>query len=177
MSWRRLKRHSAEADSTAMRRIRRIERVGCLASLALVTIAVFTGGCVAPRLAPADLSEPGWQVQEVPAVWCPKRGAPELAGELLLASHPDGRRLVQFSKQSLPLVTAQVDGRSWCISSSVRSGRWGGSLPSTDRVPWFQFTELPPAAVKSARWQLTFPADGTWRVTRPGKGEFVEGVR
>lgn len=142
----------------------------------VAVVACLTTGCVAPRLAPADLTEPGWRVQEVPAVWCPKRGAPELTGELLLASHPDGRRLVQFSKQSLPLVTAQMDARSWCISSSVRSGRWGGALPPTDRVPWFLFTELPPARVASPRWNLSVAPDGTWRLVSLAKGEFVEGV-
>jgi hypothetical protein len=48
-------------------------------------------GCAAPPLAPIDLAEPGWTVRVSAAVWHPPGNAPELAGELLVASHPDGR--------------------------------------------------------------------------------------
>lgn len=133
-------------------------------------------GCIAPRMAPVNVSEPGWQTTETAVVWRPKAGAPELAGELLLATHPDGRRLVQFSKQALPLVTAQMDARGWRISSSLRSGAWGGRGTPTDRVPWFQIGQLPPVAGGSSRWQLEHRPGPVWHLENPRTGEFVEGV-
>jgi len=134
-------------------------------------------GCVTPRLAPVDFAAPGWRVQEAQAVWCPRSEAPELIGELLLATHPDGRRLVQFSKQNLPLVTAQEDSEGWVLSSSLRKGRFGGKGRPTQRVPWFQIATLPPGAPGAdSDWRLTKSATG-WRLAHPSTGEYVEGAR
>ena len=140
-------------------------------------LAVLATGCIVPRLAPVDLAAPGWRVQETQAVWCPRAGAPELLGELLVATHPDGRRLVQFSKQNLPLVTAQANSGGWALSSSLRKGRFGGKGRPTTRVPWYQLTELPPAAPEEkSGWRLTESAIG-WRLAHSGTGEYLEGAR
>lgn len=139
--------------------------------------AAFLTGCSGPRLAPVDLSAPGWRVQEVAAVWRARRAAPELAGELLLATHPNGERLVQFSKQALPLVTAQVGTNGWGLTSSLRAGRFGGRNQPTERVPWFQLTNLPPAELPAtSRWRLDFTAEGLWRLTDSRTGETLEGM-
>ena len=149
-------------------------RCGCGA---LVMLMSALAGCAGPELPPVNLAAPGWQVRETQAVWRPKREAPELIGELLVATHPDGSRLVQFSKQSLPLVTAQVATNGWNISSPLRSGRFGGTHAPTDRVPWFQLMELPPTnAPKSPRWQLHTETNGTWRLANGHTGESLEGV-
>ncbi len=139
--------------------------------------AALLAGCSGPRLAPVDLSAPGWRVQEVAAVWRPRREAPELAGELLLAAHPSGERLVQFSKQALPLVTAQVATNGWGLSSSLRAGRFGGRARPTERVPWFQLTNLPPAVPPATSWwRLDTTAEGHWRLTHERTGETLEGM-
>ncbi len=151
-------------------------RDGVRWSLPLVVGALLSG-CAAPRLAPADLSAPGWRVQEVPAVWRPRRDAPELIGELLVATHPGGDRLVQFSKQALPVVTAQVAEGGWVLSSPLRRGRFGGRRNPTDRVPWFRLSGLPPGAeAGSGRWRLTPLPDGAWRLSNDRTGESLEGV-
>ncbi len=131
-------------------------------------------GCVAPQLAPADLARSGWRIQETAAVWRPQRAAPELIGELLVAAHPDGSRFVQFSKQTLPLVTAQSATNGWRLSSSLRRSVYGGGPPPTDRVPWFQLDRLPPVSPSSERWQLTTNADASWQLLNPRTGETLE---
>jgi hypothetical protein len=84
-----------------------------------------------------NLASPGWTVQETQAVWQPKREAPELIGELLVATHPDGSRLVQFSKQSLPLRhRAGRDQRLEPCPRRCGRGHVGTHRP-TYRVPWF----------------------------------------
>jgi hypothetical protein len=139
--------------------------------------AALLTGCSGPRLAPVDLSAPGWRLQEVAAVWRPRREAPELAGELMLATHPSGERLVQFSKQALPLVTAQVGTNGWGLTSSLRPGRFGGRNQPTERVPWFQLTNLPPVEPPAtSRWRLDFTAEGLWRLTDARTGETLEGM-
>jgi hypothetical protein len=156
---------------------RRIPRKENWRAFFVVLGAALLTGCSGPRLAPVDLSAPGWRVQEVAAVWRPRREAPELSGELLLATHPSGERLVQFSKQALPLVTAQVATNGWTLSSSLRAGRFGGRARPTERVPWFQFSQLPPAAPRPAsRWRLDTTAEGHWRLTEARTGETLEGI-
>src|SRR5262245_41804452 len=59
-------------------------------------------------LPPVDLSEAGWTVRQGQALWQPRTGAPEIAGEILLATHPDGRQFVQFTKNPFPLVSVQT---------------------------------------------------------------------
>ena len=131
-------------------------------------------GCAAPRLPPADFAQPGWRVQETQAVWRPRRDAPELVGELLVAVRDDGSRVVQFSKQSLPLVTARSATNGWRLTSPLRSGAYAGSPPPTDRVPWFQLDALPPHATTSPRWDLTRTAEGGWTLSNPRTGEMLE---
>ncbi len=131
-------------------------------------------GCAGPAQEPVNLSEPGWRVRQEAVVWRPRGTAPELMGELLVAVNPDGRRLIQLSKQTLPVVTAQESSAGWTLSSSLRSGRFGGHGAPTDRTPWFQFTSLPPSAPVSARWHLESDTNG-WKLTNPATGESVEG--
>src|SRR5688572_11265650 len=78
--------------------------------------ALGCGAChtVSP-FAAANLSEPGWTVREGQAVWRPKTGAPEIAGELLLASHRNGETWLQFTKTPLPLVVARITTNRWQI--------------------------------------------------------------
>lgn len=132
-------------------------------------------GCAAPRIAPVDLSEPGWTVRESAAVWHPPGGRPELAGELLVASHRDGRLLVQFSKQSLPVVTATATPEGWSIGTPLRRTPLGGRGRPTDRVPWFQFRSVPPGPPASPRWRLAEAPPGMWRLEAARGGESVEG--
>ncbi|HTH47681.1 MAG TPA: hypothetical protein VMB21_09245 [Candidatus Limnocylindria bacterium] len=145
--------------------------------LGLLGLLGLLAGCAGPELPPVNLAAPGWHVSEAPAVWRPKRAAPELIGELLVATNPDGSRLVQFSKQSLPLITAQVATNGWNISSPLRSGRFGGTHTPTTRVPWFQITELPPTHDPvSPPWQLHTETNGAWKLTNGRTGESLEGV-
>ena len=144
---------------------------GCV----IVGLLLIVCGCAGPRLAPVDLQEPGWVVRESQVVWRPRRDAPELVGELMVATHPDGRRFVQHSKQALPLITAQESSRGWNLSSTLRRGRFGGGPPATDRVPWFQFSSIPPSLPVSSRWQLETGTNGMWRLSQPATGEVVEG--
>ncbi len=139
-------------------------------------VAGLAAGCAAPRLAPVDLAEPGWTIRESAAVWHPPGNAPELAGELLVASHPDGRRFVQFSKQSFPVVVATVAPAGWSIGSPLRKGPpFGGRGRPTDRVPWFQFRSLPPGTPDSPRWQSVGTPGQPWRLQATRGNEFVEG--
>src|SRR6476620_10614627 len=80
-----------------------------------------------PPLPPADLSAPGWRMQQGQALWKPTKSRPELAGELLLATNANGDFFVQLSKTPFTLATAQRIGDQWQIEFGSddyrRSGR------------------------------------------------------
>src|SRR5436190_15911348 len=79
-----------------------------------------------PSLAPVDLKEPGWKVREGQAVWRMKRRAPEIAGEILLAVHRDGRSFVQFTKTPFPLMIAQSSPDRWQVQMPTENKSYSG---------------------------------------------------
>src|ERR1043166_4713848 len=88
----------------------------CKNVLPFLALLVACGACrtVLP-LPPANLSQPGWTVRQGQAIWRSARKAPEIAGELLLATRTDGEAFVQFTKTPFPLVIAQTSGSDWEI--------------------------------------------------------------
>jgi hypothetical protein len=153
-----------------------VKRFPVFVGAPLIGALLLGAGCAAPRLAPVDVSEPGWSLSETPAVWRPRRDAPELVGELIVAVHRDGRRLVQFHKQTVPVVTAQTAPEGWRLSSPLRPGAHGGTGRPTTRVPWFQIHRLPPDPQVKNPWRLSAESHGAWRLSNPRTGEFVEGL-
>lgn len=137
-------------------------------------LALFLAGCVSRPMPPWDLGRSGWSVREVPAVWRPKSGAPDLSGELLLAIHADGSRLVQFSKQGVPLVAARADRGGWDVGSPMRPKGYSGKGRPPSRVLWFQVDSFPPTRPASARWSLHVESDGVWTLENGASGERLE---
>src|SRR5258706_8431052 len=92
-----------------------------------VLVLVFVAGCrIGPRLAPVNLQEPGWTVRTGQAVWTRARGKPDVAGEILVATRPDGRAFVQFSKSPFPLIIAQSTPQGWQAEIPMDNKRYAG---------------------------------------------------
>lgn len=146
-----------------------------LGPLSLLLLLLAAGGCAtATALPPVDLSRPGWNVREIPALWRPQRGAPELAGELLVAVN-GGDRVIQFSKQGLPVVTAVVMSNRWQVTSALRAGTFGGRLPAPTRLPWFAVDGSPPRGLIPAPWTLhESGTDAGWTLVNPRTGESID---
>src|SRR5881409_151771 len=60
----------------------------------LATVATLAACRAGPPLPPVSLSGPGWTLQQGQAIWRSKSGAPEIAGEWMVATHHDGRAVV-----------------------------------------------------------------------------------
>lgn len=122
----------------------------------------------------ADLSDAAWTVRQGQAVWKQKRGAPEIAGEILVATQTNGRSFVQFTKTPFPLVIAQTATNSWQLEIPAQNRRFAfhGAPPS--RVIWFQLPRALAGATlpKKFAWQ-TSPAG--WRLENSATGEALEG--
>lgn len=145
-----------------------------LAALALVLLV--NGGCntMAP-MAPVDVSAPGWRVREGQAVWRKNRDAPELAGELLVATSDTGRTLVQFAKNPFPLIVAQQTPRSWEIQLPTQNRRYSGPGKPPARIIWLYLPGLIEGASPPKNWTWQGLGDHRWRLENTKTGQMLEG--
>jgi len=144
---------------------------GC-AALVLATVA--TACRTVSPLPPANLAEPGWRVQQGQVVWTPRRGSPDVAGELVVAIHPDGRSLVQFIKTPFPIVVAQTTAARWQIEFVPQSRTIAGSGKPSPRFGWLLLAAVLNGEPAPAPWSLQ-PTNGNWRLENPRTGERLEG--
>jgi hypothetical protein len=165
---------------------------------ALLAMLMLSGGCRAAGKSLFTASGPGWHVQEGQALWRPGQGYPEVAGEVILASHEDGRCLVQFAKTPMTLVSAQTTPTRWLIEFPPGNIGFSGSRPPAE--PTWSHLHSPKDAVSSDKpmgpptrflWlhlcaalsgkpllrPLSFERkpDGGWRIQNVTTGENLEG--
>jgi hypothetical protein len=141
-------------------------------ALAILLIACRTP----PKLPAIDLSQAGWQVRQGQAVWKPNKNAPELSGELVWASHPDGRFLLQFLKTPITLVEAEGSKDGWQISFPPQGRTLGGSRghSPSQRLGWLYLAKALQAEALTGPWTFTSAADG-WKLANAHTGEVIEG--
>ena len=124
---------------------------------------------------PVNVREPGWNVQQGQAVWRSRRNAPEIAGELVVAMHPDGRLLVQFTKTPLPFVVAQATIDSWQVQFVPQNKVYSGRGHPPARLIWLHLPQClrggePPGDLS---WRQL--ANQGWRLENRSTGESLEG--
>lgn len=127
-----------------------------------------------PTLPPVDLTQPGWSVKQGQAVWKFKKDAPEIAGEILLATKGAGQTYVQFTKGPFPMATGQTTSRGWQLERGDSKARYSGPGRPPTRIIILQLAGLlagqPPPPGWS--WQQT---EKNWRLENKKTGEFLEG--
>ena len=146
----------------------------CLLAATLLFLPL--AGCsFGPRLPPANLAEPGWRVRQGQAVWRRDRSATELAGEILLATHADGRTVAQFTKNPLPFLSAQTTTNRWQIEFIPQQRVYRGSGPPPARLIWLHLARsLSGIAPPGPLHFETLPAGG-WRLENEHSGETLTG--
>lgn len=154
------------------RNANRCLRVALLAPLLLV--AGLLGCRTAPPFPKADLAQPGWTVHQGQAIWRAKRSAPEIAGEILLATNADGRTFVQFSKTPFPFVIAQTTTNAWQIESPTQGRRYSGYGNPPARVIWFQLPRACSDSTLANNWAWHESVSG-WHLEQRNTGERLEG--
>jgi hypothetical protein len=145
--------------------------------IAVLVLACGVLGCHTVKpLAPADLGAPGWYVRQGQAVWRPSRSRPEIAGELLVASRPNGDSLVQFTKTPFPIVLARTSGEHWQIQFGPDARTFGGRGIPPARFIWPRLAAcLTSGAAPPKRWTFWSKPDGAWRFENRSTGETLEG--
>ncbi len=142
----------------------------------LLFALLFLTACRTPQpLPPVNLSGPGWTVRQGQVLWRARTDAPELAGELVVATRADHSSFVQFTKSPLPFMVAQTTSNSWQIHSVPDDRTYSGRGKPPARVVWLQLPRclagLPPA--KPWHWE-TLDND-RWHLYNPRTGESLEG--
>jgi hypothetical protein len=154
-------------------RIHGIRPIFCL----LLLFSLYLWGCqTVPTLPIVNLSEPGWSTRQGQVVWRSKMNAPEIAGELLVATHQDGRSFVQFTKTPLPFIIGQSTTNSWQIHFVPSKRTYSGHGFPPTRLSWLYLPRclsgFPPP--KFWHWQ-EHPDNNGWRLENVRTGEFLEG--
>jgi hypothetical protein len=120
-------------------------------------------------------SGPGWRVQEGQALWRPRRGLPELAGEIVVASHADGCCEVQFAKTPLPLVLAQTTKTNWLIQFPPRRMSFAGQRAPPASFAWLYLRSALAGEPLPRQFHFHTKPDGGWRLENTRSGETLEG--
>ena len=142
---------------------------------ALLAVLLLVTGCQTSTPSLFTAAGPGWRMQEGQALWRPRRGYPELAGDLVAVSDQNGRCLLQFSKTPLLLASAQVTRTNWLIQFPPQEMSFAGRGKPPPR---FLLLHLPAAlAGEPLPGQLRFETkpDRSWRLENVRSGESLEG--
>ena len=143
--------------------------VAALAALALC------GCCSLPLQSPIDFAGSGWNVREGQVVWQPRAGADGIAGDLLVATHPDGRSVVQFTKTPLPFLVAQRTADRWQAQIIPRNKTYSGRGAPPARLIWLHLPEALARGNAPDGFRFTTNTSGGWRFERRATGESLEG--
>ena len=147
-----------------------------LRRLAPLLAALWFCAChTAPPLPPVNLRGPDWTIRQGQAVWRSNRDAPEIAGELLVASRRDGRVFLQFSKTPLPFVTLQITTNSWQVDFVADHKSCSGRGPVPAQLAWAQLPRCLAGTGPPARWTWEQFENGRWRLEDRTTGEMIEG--
>jgi hypothetical protein len=142
----------------------------------LLLALVFLPAChTVPPLPAVDVSGPGWKVREGQAVWKPKKNAPEIAGELLVATNPDGRTFVQFTKTPIPFVVAQTTTNSWQIHFVPNNKTYSGHGRPPSQISWLHLVPSLAGVKLPKFWHWKQLENGNWRLENHYTGESLEG--
>jgi|SRR5438045_1510610 len=147
-----------------------------LRALVWLVSVIGCGACrTVPPLAPANLSEPGWTIREGQAVWRPNVKAPEIAGELLVATHRNGETYLQFTKSPLPFVVARITTNHWHIEFVTDDREFSGRGQAPSQIGWLQLAKSVSGTAPPARWHWEKLPDDRWRLENRISGERFEG--
>jgi hypothetical protein len=148
---------------------------GLWARIFCAFLPVLAGCRLVPRLPPVDLSAAGWKTYQGQAVWRTERNAPEIAGELLLATNSTGSAFVQFTKTPLPFIVAQSTASAWELHSVPDNKTYSGRGAPPVKALWLWLpvclAGAPPQG--SLSWQRL--ENNGWRLENRATGEFLEG--
>jgi len=140
----------------------------------LILLPALLGCRTPPPIPQVNLIEEGWSVRHGQALWRPKRDAPEIAGELLIATHTNHSALVQFIKSPFPMVNAQQTPTSWRIEFAAGNKEFDGPGKPPRRLLWFWLIPALSGESLPKNW-LWHQNQNRWHLENSSTGEFLDG--
>jgi hypothetical protein len=142
---------------------------------ALLASLMLSGGCQTATKSLFTASGPGWHIQEGQALWRPGRRYPELGGDLVLASHEDGRCLIQFAKTPMTLVSVQTTRTNWLIQFPPGRMSFSGHRQPSLRFAWLYLHAALAGEQLHPPLRFERNPEGGWRLENTRSGETIEG--
>jgi hypothetical protein len=143
--------------------------------VAALPIFMLSAGCQTSVKSLFIASGPGWHVQEGQALWRPRHGYPEIGGDVVLASHEDGRCLIQFAKTPMSLVMAQTAGTNWLIQFPPARMSFSGRGKSPTRFAWLYLHTALSGGQLPPPFRFEREPEGGWRLENTRSGETLKG--
>lgn len=141
----------------------------------LALLIGLAAGCrTAGTLPRANLKEPGWTVRQGQAVWTHKRGGEGIAGDIIVATRPDGQAFVQFSKGLFPVFVGQLTARAWSISIPPQNLRYSGHGQPPKRVLLLYLPRVLSGLPPPRHWTWQRVGEGGWKLENQSSGESLE---
>ncbi|HEX4644428.1 MAG TPA: LysM domain-containing protein [Verrucomicrobiae bacterium] len=144
-----------------------------LGAFVLLAIITWLTACKTTPTA-VNLDETGWKILQGQAVWRAKEDAPEIAGELVMATNADGRAFLEFTKDPLPLLIAQTTAASWQIEFVPQNRSLSGRGKPPARLGWLYLTACMEGQPPPKHWHLQQTNYNRWRMEDPGRGEVLD---
>jgi hypothetical protein len=146
-----------------------------ICGLPLALSAMFTGCRTLPPAPSVNLAETGWVIRQGQAVWSPEPGKPDVAGDLLVAMHRDGRSVVQFTKPPLPFAVAQRGSNFWHVQFFAQKKSYSGQGDPPSRIIWLQLPDGLIGRHSDTNWFLARKQDGSWHFENLVNEEMLDG--
>ncbi len=141
----------------------------------LVLLASLAACRTGPILQSPNIDAKSWTIRRGQAVWQRDRKAPPIAGELLVATNPDGQFLVQFTKTPFPTVIAQAAPTQWQVQFFPQGWTFSGRGEPPGKWVWFQLPRALAGAKRTLDWSFHAQAKDAWRLENLRTGESLEG--
>lgn len=145
-----------------------------LQSTLLAGLVLFCG-CQTTNKSLFTASGPDWKVQVGQALWRPGHKLPEVGGDLVLAQDQQGRRLVEFDKTPISLVSAQMTSNRWLVHFPQQDMTFGGHGPGPTRFLWLYLPVALAGEKLPSKLHFDRKPDGGWRLENAHTGESLEG--
>jgi hypothetical protein len=146
-----------------------------LRGFALASVVILASGCHLVKLAPVNLQEGGWKLQEGQAIWKRNKEAPEIAGDVLVATRGDRCTFVQFTKTPFPMIIAQTTTNRWQIEIPMQNKRYSGPGSPPKRLIWAYLPRLLAGEAPPKGWSWNRLPDNGWRLENAQSGEMLQG--
>lgn len=136
----------------------------------------FLVGCrTGPLMKSLVIDEKTWTVRRGQAVWQAGRNAPQIAGDLLVATNRDDQSVVHFTKAPFPTIIAQATPTQWQVQFFPERRTLSGPGQPPDEIVWFQLSRALAGIPVTPPWTFQTQNESGWQLKSSASGERLEG--